>query len=888
MRYVIGLDIGSSAAKAGLFSLAGQAVAVAGRGYPTDEPKPGYREQDPEQWWSACVAAIREVACVAPGDEIVALGATGHISSFTFVDAAGTPLRPSIGFQDRRALAEVDELYRIFTRKELANLLGIDLPPGATWPLPKLIWLRKNEPETLEKSRWLLQAKDFINLRLTGNCSGDASSNRGMVDLRTSEPAKAVFEKLHLPDLLPSILPPHAVMGHVTARASADTGLPVGLPVVAGWNDLNAGALGSGAVHDGDGFNITGTSEHIGVVLSRREVSPELICAPFLPGRDLIYGVTTCGGGSLDWYARMSGRTVEELLAQCGQSEPCGSPLIFLPYLEGERSPIWDPRASGAFVGLRSVHVQADLVRAVLEGVGFSLRQILERVERCAGAAREPIVVSGGASRLHMWNQIKADILERSICTRETPHAGVLGAAILAAVAAGAYPDCESASTSMVHTQEQYQSRPAAYTRYRALYRAYEQLYPRLRPVLHGLHDDFRSIQPHMSQKHAVIFGAGKIARGFIAHLLVLSGYRITFVEKSAELVAMLRERRRYKVHIMGAPEKSVVIKDFEVIFPGEQEKVAEAIASASVIFVSIGGPNLPQIAPLLAAGLARRTSSINIILGENYFHPAMLLRQATAGCLAPDRQEWFSHDVGIVETMILRSTIEPTEALKSEDPLALQAQDLWEIPADKEAFVGEIPEIQGLVPKQNFQAGLLRKLFTYNAINAVIAYSGYLKGYYLLSEAANDPEILELAHAAACESADALCRQYGFDAEEQRRFTEAAIAKYRKQEIVDPIERNTRDPLRKLARHDRLVGPACLAIEHGIRPAALSRGIAAALHYDLPGDPAAQKLQALIREKGVARTIQEVCGIDPASELAALVLSAYPQLEKTCAGAIS
>lgn len=389
-----------------------------------------------------------------------------------------------------------------------------------------------------------------------------------------------------------------------------------------------------------------------------------------------------------------------------------------------------------------------------------------------------------------------------------------------------------------------------------------------------------------MSEKTAIVFGAGKIARGFIAHLLTLSGYRITFVEKASALVDALRERRGYKVRIMGAPEKDIAIAGFEALHADERDSIAAAVARADVVFVSIGGPNLPQIAPLLAAGIesacaAGRAEPLNIILCENYFQPARWLRGLISEQLGDAGGEWFARNTGIVETMVLRSTIEPTEDMRAEDPLSLKAQDMWEMPADKEAFVGEIPAVLGLAPRENFQGGLVRKLFTYNAANAVISYLGYLKGYELLADAANDQELAELARAAAQESGAALCRRYGFDAEEQRAFGEAAIAKYQKREIVDPIERNTRDPIRKLSRNDRLVGPACLALEEGIHPVALSRGIAAALRYDYPGDEAARKLQAVIREEGLGRALTQVCGIDPVGELATMVTEAYREVER-------
>ena len=383
------------------------------------------------------------------------------------------------------------------------------------------------------------------------------------------------------------------------------------------------------------------------------------------------------------------------------------------------------------------------------------------------------------------------------------------------------------------------------------------------------------------ASKQAVVFGAGKIARGFIAHLLTLSGYQITFVEKNQALVESLRQRGKYTVHVISAPEKNSTIQNFRILQTDEVEAIAEAVANASVVFVSIGGPNLPQIVPLLAAGLERRTVGLNILLGENYFQPGQWLRKLIAEQLPPAKQEWFAREVGVVETVILRSTIDPTEEMKAIDPLSLKTQDMWELPADKQAFVGDIPPIQGLSPKDNFQGGLIRKLFTYNGINAVIAYIGHLKGYVLLSEAAHDPEIVELARKSYQEVSEAICQRYGFDREEQRQFAEAAIAKYQRRDIVDPIERNARDPLRKLSRNDRLVGPACLAIEYSTTPVALSRAIAAALLYDVPSDPSSVSLQKIVREKSVRAALTEVCTIESASELADMIVINYQDLSK-------
>jgi xylulokinase len=481
MAYLLGIDVGSSGAKVALLAPDGTVAALAAHGYPTEEPQPQYKEQDPEQWWRAAVAGIREVLAAAPSGEVVAVGAAGHISSLTFVDSAGRPLRPAMGFQDLRAVAEVAEIARLFSRQDLAERLGIDLPPAATWPLPRLLWFLKHEPSTLERAHCVLQAKDYVNFRLTGALASDLASNRGMVSQTTGLVPRDVFARLGLPD---SLTPPTyactEIIGRVTASAARETGLPAGTPVAAGCNDLNACMLGSGSVESGRAFNITGTSEHIGVVTEKCHSVPALISAPYLPGLNLFYGVTSSGGGSLDWFLRAFDYELEDLL-RAAEAAPAGSGgLTFLPYLEGERAPIWDASASGAFIGIRAHH-RGHFARALLEGVAFSLRHNLETVERHAGMAAGPLVISGGGARIRLWNRIKAGVLERTVAVPRNPQVGVAGAAMLAAAAVGLHSSCAEAARAMVQPQDSVEPAREDIPQYRESYERYRQLYPALK-----------------------------------------------------------------------------------------------------------------------------------------------------------------------------------------------------------------------------------------------------------------------------------------------------------------------------------------------------------------------------------------------------------------------
>ncbi len=465
-------------------------MATANHPYATAEPQPGYKEQDPRDWWNAVIQGIREVLGVVPNASVLAIGIAGYVSSLTFLDAENKPLRPSIRFQDQRAFAEVDRLYESFSRAELAQLLGIDLPPAPTWPLPRLLWMRKHEPAVLDRTRYLLQAKDYINLQLTGEIAGDPSSNRGMVDFSVNRPATRVFAKLDLPVLLPPLFEPEQIIGKVTAKAALETGLKPGVPVITGWNDLNAAVLGSGVINSGQAFNVAGTSEHIGIVTTVHSSTEQLICAPYRPGKKLWYGVITSGGGSLHWFRQFSGKSIDELLAAATAT---ANGLLFLPYLEGERSPIWDPHASGVLLGLRTVHNQGNVTRAILEGVAFALRQNLEIVEAHARLQPDTLIASGGTSNISLWNQIKADIWNKEVVTLRNPNAGIQGAATLATVAAGLYPDPETAAKAMAQTAQRFHPLPDNHQQMNRMYALYNEMYPALHGTLSRLRAETQS-----------------------------------------------------------------------------------------------------------------------------------------------------------------------------------------------------------------------------------------------------------------------------------------------------------------------------------------------------------------------------------------------------------
>lgn len=394
-----------------------------------------------------------------------------------------------------------------------------------------------------------------------------------------------------------------------------------------------------------------------------------------------------------------------------------------------------------------------------------------------------------------------------------------------------------------------------------------------------------------MSSKTAVVFGAGKIARGFVGHILNLSGFSITFVDVSADLVALINERGQYTVHILGAPEKDTVVTDVSAFVSGDPA-IRAAVAEADVVFVSVGGANLGHVAGPLADALADRLAKglgpINVVVCENWRAAGATLKAALLEKLPVELHEAFTTSVGIAESTIMRSAIAATPAQLAADPLSVQSQDFWLLPIDGDALVPGFPEIETVDPVHNFANALERKLYTYNTGNATISFLGWLRGHTYLSEAANDPVIEKIAQGTYEEMGRAMVAKFGFDPEDQKQYAARSLTKFQDPEIVDPLTRQINDPLRKLGRHDRLVGAALVALEHGVHPDSVAIGIAAGLRHRNPSDPSAVKLAELIDELGEGDALAQIAGIDKDHELIALVLSKLPEVDAITTGTAS
>lgn len=381
---------------------------------------------------------------------------------------------------------------------------------------------------------------------------------------------------------------------------------------------------------------------------------------------------------------------------------------------------------------------------------------------------------------------------------------------------------------------------------------------------------------------NCVILGAGKIARGFIGHLLYLNNIPFTFIEKAPALVDLINSRGQYTVNILGNSEKNCVVKGAKALCLDDTDSAVTAIREADCVFTSVGGKNLESLVPLLTKAVeekAEKGGNLNIVTCENWKLPATILRSGIEKTIAPQAAQYLRDNVGITEAVIMRSAIESEPELLEKDPLVVNVQDYWVLPVDASRVAGQLPPIEQLQLIESFTGFLERKFYTYNAANGTTSFVGAILGYKYIADAAHDERILEILDGVYKETATALSKKHDFPFEEQWAFTRTSLNKLRDRNIVDYIERNARDPMRKLGPDDRLVGSARLCMDYGVKPENLAIAIACAIHYEQPTDEFAVQLKALREEKGIAYVIENVCKLDPNGALAQLILQKVEQI---------
>ncbi|GAK57670.1 mannitol-1-phosphate 5-dehydrogenase [Candidatus Vecturithrix granuli] len=390
--------------------------------------------------------------------------------------------------------------------------------------------------------------------------------------------------------------------------------------------------------------------------------------------------------------------------------------------------------------------------------------------------------------------------------------------------------------------------------------------------------------------KIAVQFGAGNIGRGFMGQLFWEAGYTTCFVEYNSALAAKLNERKQYPLRLLDAYSKQhidLTITQIHALTTEEVREIAEIFSQADMIATAVGVKNLEQIAPLIAAGVKLRhqeqTSPVDIYLCENLYEAADMLKKAVRQCLDSETAAWAEEHIGFVGTSVARMVPAASGRFGVQDPLFVVADSYHKLAYDGPARRGQEPDIQGMYAVKNFQAEVERKLFTHNLGHAALAYLGYLKGYTYVHEPFDDPELCAIFNGALDETTEALLKRYpdDLDAREHADIRKDVNIRFGNPLIMDTVQRVARDPIRKLGPNDRLIGSAKLCQQYGIFPKRIASICGAALRYDYSEDPEAVKLQAMIREIGVAQTLQQVSGVEPTSAFGQEILNTYDELQK-------
>ncbi len=466
--------------------------AATGEHEPFASPEIGWAEQRPEDWWKATgeavPAALKNAGVTA--DQIKCVGFSGQMHGAVLLDEADQVIRPSLIWCDQRTAAECDELNAKIGQKKLIEYTSN--PALTNFTLTKLMWVRNHEPANWKRFRKFLLPKDYVRLRLTGEHAIDMADASGtlLLDVAHRRWSDEMFAATQIDkSCAPPVFESPDVCGRVNAEGAKHTSLKVGTPVVAGAGDQAAGAVGMGVVGAGTIHATIGTSGVVFASTDRPAMDPQGRLHTFchaIPGRWHVMGVTQSAGGSLRWFRDTFGPSTTdayEYLSAEAAKAPAGSDgVLWAPYLMGERTPHLDPNARGALVGLTASHNRSHVVRAIMEGVAFSLKDTLQIFAEMKVPVTE-IRLGGGGARSSVWRQIQADIYEHEVEIIAADEGAAYGAALLAGVGGGLWKDVDSACGSSVKVEKKVAANPANAPVLRERYAAFRRLYPALKNV---------------------------------------------------------------------------------------------------------------------------------------------------------------------------------------------------------------------------------------------------------------------------------------------------------------------------------------------------------------------------------------------------------------------
>jgi len=487
--YFLGIDTSTTSSKALLVDESGNVIAVASSPHTLQTPKPLWSEQDPHEWWDAVSGSIRSVLEKAGigGERIAALGLTGQMHGLVLLDDTGNVLRQAILWNDQRTQSQCDEIHKRIGKEKFIQITGSIALTGFT--APKILWVNENEPDVFAKVKHVLLPKDYIRYKLTGEYAMDKADGAGTVlfDLKSRDWSREVLDALGIDaSWMPPTFEGPEFTGRVTPEAASATGLKVGTPVAAGGGDQAAQAVGVGAVEPGIVGLTVGTSGVVFATTPSALIEPNGRLHAFchaVPGMWHFMGVMLSAAGSLQWYrdTLASDMSFDDLLKEAESILVGSEGLQFLPYLSGERTHHPDPLARGAFIGLTLRHSRGHMTRAVLEGVSFGLKDSFTLIQNAGLGAITQVRASGGGTKSALWRQVLASVLEAELVTVNTTEGAAYGAALLAGVGAGAWPDVVSACKASVKITGSTMPDSAQVDVYRKSYALYQELYPALK-----------------------------------------------------------------------------------------------------------------------------------------------------------------------------------------------------------------------------------------------------------------------------------------------------------------------------------------------------------------------------------------------------------------------
>ena len=501
MGYFIGIDVGTTGTKTLICDDKGQVLATVTEEYPAYTPKPLWSEQDPEDWWEGTCNGIRRVIQEAgvDGQEVEGIGLSGQMHGLVMLDENQEVIRPAILWNDQRTAAECAEITDTVGYERLMELVCNPALTGFT--APKILWVRKNEPENYDKCRNVLLPKDYVRFRLSGTFATEVSDASGMLLLNIKERtwSDEVLEKLDIDkDLLPECYESPEVSAQVSPDVAEELGIPANTPIVGGAGDQAAGAVGNGIVKSGVISATIGTSGVVFAFSDEVHTDPQGRVHTFchaVPDKWHVMGVMLSAGGSFQWLrdnladwekhqaAEQDKDPFELLTSGAAQADPGSEGLFFLPYLTGERTPHANPNAKGAWIGLTPRHGKNEIVRSVMEGITYGMKDSLE-IMRGMGIDVQQIRVSGGGAKSAFWRQMQADVYEHPVCTINASEGPAYGVALLAGVGTGNWSSVEEACESAISITSECANKEENSRFYRELYPVFQKLY-------NSLEDDF-------------------------------------------------------------------------------------------------------------------------------------------------------------------------------------------------------------------------------------------------------------------------------------------------------------------------------------------------------------------------------------------------------------